>query len=161
MSLPTRGNNFLEHRRTVAEFLVTFQRINRQEHREFLPQSLTEFLESVPSPPPARDRKRWADIEGGSPYVRSRRLSSDIVSFLSHSYPVPMAWGVVSDPVSRALNRVYNGTRMPLSGIEIRFAGKPSYREFSFFFYDCELLSSFVFLLLLFVKRKKKRNLNL
>ena len=67
-----------------------------------------------------------------------------------------MAWGVVSDPVSRALNRVYNGTRMPLSGIEIRFAGKPSYRESSFFFYDCELLSSFVFLLLLFVKREKK-----
>lgn len=45
---------------------------------------------------------------------------------------------------------------MPLSGIEIRFAGKPSYRESSFFFYDCELLSSFVFLLLLFVKREKK-----
>ena len=29
-------------------------------------------------------------------------------------------------------------------------------RWFSFFFYDCELLSSFVFLLLLFVKREKK-----
>lgn len=73
--------------------------------------------------------------------------------------------GLVSDPVSRALNRVYNGTRMRAGHCpESRFVS-PVSRELSrVFFYDCvdcELFTA-VSIFIVRKKRKKKRcDLNL
>lgn len=75
-----------------------------------------------------------------------------------------MAWACIRSGISRSKSRLqrYEDASRPLSGIEIRFASKPSYREF--FFYDCvdcELFTA-VSIFIVRKKRKKKRcDLNL
>lgn len=72
--------------------------------------------------------------------------------------------GLVSDPVSRALNRVYNGTRMRAGHCpESRFVS-PVSRVSRVFFYDCvdcELFTAVSIFIVRKKRKKKRRDLNL
>lgn len=71
-----------------------------------------------------------------------------------------MAWACIRSGISRSKSRLqrYEDASRPLSGIEIRFASKPSYREFFFFTtaWTANYLQQFRFLL--FVKKEKMRS---
>lgn len=76
-----------------------------------------------------------------------------------------MAWACIRSGISRSKSRLqrYEDASRPLSGIEIRFASKPSYREF-FFFYDCvdcELFTAVSIFIVRKKRKKKRRDLNL
>lgn len=63
-SLPTRDNNFLEHRETPCRVLVTFQRINRRAPP--VSPAISDRISRQHRLPStgSRDRKRCPDIEG-------------------------------------------------------------------------------------------------
>lgn len=70
-----------------------------------------------------------------------------------------MAWACIRSGISRSKSRLqrYEDASRPLSGIEIRFASKPSYREFFFTTaWTANYLQQFRFLL--FVKKEKMRS---
>lgn len=138
--------------------LVTFQRINRQAPR--VSPAISDRISRERPPLHLLEIVNGALISReGSIYIRSRRLSPDIVSFLFHSYPVPMAWACIRSGISRSKSRLqrYEDASRPLSGIEIRFASKPSYREFFFTTaWTANYLQQFRFLL--FVKKEKRKD---
>lgn len=153
--MSTRDNNFLEHSERHCHahccgVLVTFQRINRQAPR--VSPAISDRISREHPSPPARDRKRCPDIERGI-YIYiyiDPALVFHLILFRFCSTLIRSRWGgLVSDPVSRALNRVYNGDARPLSGIEIRFGSKRA------IFYDSsELLrNSYDF----YWRKKKKK----
>lgn len=70
-----------------------------------------------------------------------------------------MAWACIRSGISRSKSRLqrYEDASRPLSGIEIRFASKPSYREFFFTTaWTANYLQQFRFLL--FVKKEKRKD---
>lgn len=75
-----------------------------------------------------------------------------------------MAWACIRSGISRSKSRLqrYEDASRPLSGIEIRFASKPSYREFFFTTaWTANYLQQFRFLLFRKKRKKKRRDLNL